>query len=225
GEDNLAANRGGNMPAFWTVDPSQYESSATLVGMLGVNGTNLTGASMELGAFVGNEVRGSAQAMFVEPLNSYLFFLTYYSNNNGDPISFKLYDSDNGLIRDLAQTMFFTADNHQGSMDIPFPFSYNGLSDAEEAVTDELSLDVRPNPFSQSTEIRFALKQASEVFITVTDLNGKVVTYFEGDGREGINALEWKGTSDSGTPLQSGVYFVKLKTDAGMAVRKVMLQR
>jgi hypothetical protein len=85
GEDNLAANRGGNMPAFWTVDPSQYESSATLIGMLGVNGTNLTGASMELGAFVGNEVRGSAQAMFVEPLNSYLFFLTYYSNNNGDP--------------------------------------------------------------------------------------------------------------------------------------------
>jgi hypothetical protein len=225
GEGNLAANRGGNMPAFWTVDPSQYESSATLIGMLGVNGNNLTGASMELGAFVGNEVRGSAQAMFVEPLNSYLFFLTYYSNNNGDPISFKLYDSDNGLIRELAQTMFFTADNHQGSMDIPFPFSYSGLSDTEENVSEELSLDVRPNPFSQSTEIRFSLKQASEVFITVTDLNGKIVTYFEGNGQEGNNALEWKGTSDSGTPLQSGVYFVKLKTDAGMAIRKVMLQR
>jgi hypothetical protein len=58
-------------------------------------------------------------------------------------------------------------------MDIPFPFSYNGLSDAEEAVTDELSLDVRPNPFSQSTEIRFALKQASEVFITVTESEWK----------------------------------------------------
>jgi flagellar hook assembly protein FlgD len=59
----------------------------------------------------------------------------------------------------------------------------------------------------------------------VTDLNGKIVTYFEGDGQAGNNALEWKGTSDSGTPLQSGVYFVKLKTDAGMAIRKVMLQR
>jgi hypothetical protein len=225
GEGNLAANRGGNMPAFWTVDPSQYESSATLVGMLASNGTNLTGASMELGAFVGNEVRGSAQAMFVEPLNSYLFFLTYYSNNNGDPINFKLYNGDNGLINDLAQTMFFTADNHQGSMDIPFPFSYSGLSGTEDVLSDGLSLDVRPNPFSQSTEIRFALKQASPAHITVTDLNGKTVSFFEGYGQEGMNAIEWKGTSYSGVPLQPGVYFVKLKTDAGMAIRKVMIQR
>jgi hypothetical protein len=225
GDGSHAANRGGNMPAFWTVDPSQYESSATLIGMLGVNGNNLTGASMELGAFVGDEVRGSAQAMFVEPLNSYLFFLTYYSNNNGDPISFKLYDSDNGLIRELAQTMFFTADNHQGSMDIPFPFSYSGLSGTEDVLSDGLSLDVRPNPFSQSTEIRFALKQASPAYITVTDLNGKTVSFFEGYGQEGMNAIEWKGTSYSGVPLQPGVYFVKLKTDAGMAIRKVMIQR
>ncbi len=224
GEGNLVTNRGGNMPSFWSVDPSQYESSATLIGMLSANGTNLTGASMELGAFVGSEVRGSAQAMYVEPLNSYLFFLTYYSNNNGDPIGFKLYDGDNGLIRDLNETMFFTADNHQGSVDIPVPFTYNGLSGAEE-IPDYLSLDVRPNPFSQSTEIRFSLKHSAEVYITVTDLNGKVVTYFEGDGQEGVNALEWKGTSESGVPLQSGVYFVKLETDAGIAIQKVMLQR
>jgi hypothetical protein len=224
GEGNLVTNRGGNMPSFWSVDPSQYESSATLIGMLSANGTNLTGASMELGAFVGSEVRGSAQAMYVEPLNSYLFFLTYYSNNNGDPIGFKVYDGDNGLIRDLNETMFFTADNHQGSVDIPVPFTYNGLSGAEE-IPDYLSLDVRPNPFSQSTEIRFSLKHSAEVYITVTDLNGKVVTYFEGDGQEGVNALEWKGTSESGVPLQSGVYFVKLETDAGIAIQKVMLQR
>jgi hypothetical protein len=224
GEGNMATNRGGNMPSFWSVDPSQYESSATLIGMLSANGTNLTGASTELGAFVGSEVRGSAQAMYVEPLNSYLFFLTYYSNNNGDPIGFKLYDGDNGLIRDLNETMFFTADNHQGSVDIPVPFTYNGLSGAEE-IPDYLSLDVRPNPFSQSTEIRFSLKHSAEVYITVTDLNGKVVTYFEGDGQEGVNALEWKGTSESGVPLQSGVYFVKLETDAGIAIQKVMLQR
>jgi flagellar hook assembly protein FlgD len=92
-------------------------------------------------------------------------------------------------------------------------------------LSDGLSLDVRPNPFSQSTEIRFALKQASPAHITVTDLNGKTVSFFEGYGQEGMNAIEWKGTSYSGVPLQPGVYFVKLKTDAGMAIRKVMIQR
>ncbi len=224
GEESPAANRGGNMPSFWTVDPSQYEKSATLIGMISANGVNLTGASMELGAFSGNEVRGSAQALFVEPLNSYLFFLTYYANDSGDPISFKLYNGDNGQICELNEAMFFAADNHQGSVDVPLPFTCSGLSNTEE-LSGLLSLDVRPNPFSQSTEIRFSLPESSPVSVTITDLSGKTVSWFEGSGLAGINALEWKGTSDNGVPLQPGVYFVKLKSDTGQAIRKVILQR
>ena len=224
GEESPVASRGGNMPSFWTVDPSQYEKSATLIGMISANGVNLTGASMELGAFSGDEVRGSAQALFVEPLNSYLFFLTYYANGSGDPISFKLYNGDNGQICELNETMFFAADNHQGSVDVPLPFTCSGLSNTEE-LSGLLSLDVRPNPFSQSTEIRFSLPDASPVSVTITDLSGKTVSWFEGAGLAGINALEWKGTSDNGTPLQPGVYFVKLKSDTGQAIRKVILQR
>ena len=192
--------------------------------MISANGVNLTGASMELGAFSGDEVRGSAQALFVEPLNSYLFFLTYYANGSGDPISFKLYNGDNGQICELNEAMFFGADNHQGSVDVPLPFTCSGLSNTEE-LSGLLSLDVRPNPFSQSTEIRFSLPDASPVSVTITDLSGKTVSWFEGAGLAGINALEWKGTSDNGTPLQPGVYFVKLKSDTGQAIRKVILQR
>lgn len=224
GDNSQVAGRGGPTPAFWTIDPSQYESSATLIGMLSADGVNATGPNMELGAFVGNEVRGVAQAMFIEPLNSYQFFLTYYANNNGDLVQFKLFNNDNGQINTLNESMFFNADNHQGSIDAPMPFTYNGLTGTEE-VWSNLSFEVRPNPFSQSTEIRFALKQATSVDVTVTDLNGRTVAHFTGAGLSGINTLEWQGTSDSGTSLQSGVYFVKLKTETGMGIRKVMLQR
>jgi hypothetical protein len=224
GEESPTANRGGNLPSFWTVDPSQYEKSATLIGMLSANGVNLTGATMELGAFMGNEVRGSAQALFIEPLNSYLFFLTYYSNNSGDPVTFKLYNGDNGTICDLNEMVFFTADNHQGSVDQPVLFTCNDLTGTDE-ISGLTGLDVRPNPFSQSTEIRFNLPSASPVSVTVTDLSGKTVSWFEGAGIAGLNSLEWKGTSDNGIPLQPGVYFLKLKSDAGQAIRRVILQR
>jgi hypothetical protein len=192
--------------------------------MLSANGVNLTGATMELGAFMGNEVRGSAQALFIEPLNSYLFFLTYYSNNSGDPVTFKLYNGDNGTICDLNEMVFFTADNHQGSVDQPVLFTCNDLTGTDE-ISGLTGLDVRPNPFSQSTEIRFNLPSASPVSVTVTDLSGKTVSWFEGAGIAGLNSLEWKGTSDNGIPLQPGVYFLKLKSDAGQAIRRVILQR
>lgn len=224
GDNSQVAGRGDVSPAFWTIDPSQYESSATLIGMLSADGVNATGPNMELGAFVGNEVRGVAQAMFIEPLNSYQFFLTYYANNNGDLVQFKLFNSDNGQINTLNESMFFNADNHQGSIDVPMPFTYNGLTGIDDVLS-SLSFEVRPNPFSQATEIRFALKQASLVDVTVIDLNGRTVAHFTGAGLSGINTLEWQGTSDYGTPLQSGVYFIKVKTETGMGIRKVMLQR
>ncbi|MEY4202959.1 MAG: hypothetical protein RL013_662, partial [Bacteroidota bacterium] len=76
------ADRGENpeQASFWTVNPSQYEYGSTFIGMLSVDGANATTASLELGAFHGDEVRGSAQAVFIPSMNMYLFFMTMYSN-------------------------------------------------------------------------------------------------------------------------------------------------
>ncbi len=222
--DDPVESRGAKTPAFWTVDPAQYESSATLIGMLSAEGVNLTAEGMELGVFMGDEIRGSVQALFIEPLNSYLFFLTYYANNNGELMHFKLLDNASGQIHNLNETLYFNADNHQGSVEAPMAFTYNGLSDIDE-IANALAFEVRPNPFSQSTEIRFALPQASAVEVSVYDLNGRVVAHFAGSGQAGVNTLDWRGVSDSGAPLQAGVYFIKLKSNTGTGMRKVMLLR
>jgi hypothetical protein len=222
--DNPVESRGIQVPYFWNVDPSQFESSSTLIGMLSANGTNVTGSEMELGAFVNNEVRGSAQALYIAPLDAYLFFLTYYANSNGELVQFKLFNGANGQVNPLNESVYFAADNHQGSVENPMAFTYNGLSNAYE-VANNVFFEVRPNPFSQSTEIRFALTQASPVDVTVVDLNGRLVAHFAGSGQVGVNALEWQGMADNGTLLKPGVYFIKLKTETGTGIRKVMLQR
>jgi hypothetical protein len=57
------------LPTFWTVDATKYEHSMTLIGIFQDNNTNVTTASMELGAFVGEEIRGVAEAIYIDYLD------------------------------------------------------------------------------------------------------------------------------------------------------------
>jgi membrane-bound inhibitor of C-type lysozyme len=219
-----APDRGGNgATAFWSVNPTQFENSSTLIGMLKIDGINATSTTMELGAFVGNEVRGSAQAIYVAPLQAYIFFLTMYANSGGEPVRFKLYDSSTGAIQDLNEAMTFTADLHQGSIDMPVPFTLIASATNEAEIVQ--SFEVRPNPFHTETVLRFALAQAQDVTVTVQNVNGQIVSTKHTFANSGLNTMAWKGQSDTGARLAAGVYFVRLRTETGSVVRKVVLEK
>jgi len=206
---------------FWNVDPAQFEHSMTLIGMLKANGTNATAATMELGAFVGNQVRGSAEAIYIEPLDSYLFFLTVYANSNSEQLKFQLFDSSTGAVQNLSELMYFSPDLHQGSIENPIPFTLP-TSGTKEALSAQ-SFDVQPNPFHNETVLRFALPKAQEVRVTVTDMSGRQVSNLNIGAREGLNTVIWRGQSDNGTRLANGVYYVMLQTESGNIARKVVL--
>lgn len=210
---------------FWTVNPALYESSATLIGMLKVNGQNATTSTMELGAFVGDQVRGSAQAIYVEPLGAYLFFMTYYSNTPGELVRFKLYDAATGLVYQLNETGYFLSDNHQGSLDAPAPFTMTSVTGVEESPSADVSFDVVPNPFSRQTTFEYFIGKAEDVQFVITDLNGREVSRLKVPAIQGRNTVVWSGYNDEGTALQTGVYFVRLVTSDGIVTQKVMLQR
>ncbi len=207
---------------FWTVDPTQFEHSMTLIGMLKVNEQNATTATMELGAFANAQVRGSSTAIYIPPLQSYLFFLTVYANSAGEQIRYQLFDSSTGGIQELKEVMFFSPEWHQGSIDAPLPFTL--LSSGTEEISAVQSFDVQPNPFQQETTLRFALLKSQDLRITVTDMSGKQVAEINTSGKEGINSLSWKAQSEQGAALAKGVYFVRLQTESGSVVKKIVLQ-
>jgi hypothetical protein len=224
GTENLAQSRGPNEQGginFWTVDPTQFENSMTLIGMLKSNDANVTTNTMELGAFVGSQVRGSSQAIHIPPLDSYLFFLTVYANASGEQIKYKLFDSSTGNVSDLNEAMFFSPDLHQGSIENPVPFTLP--SSGTNELTLNQSFEVQPNPFHNETVLRFALAKAQNVRLTVTDISGRQVSNLSVGAREGLNTVVWRGQSDNGTRLANGLYYVMLQTDAGNVVRKVVL--
>ncbi|MCK6693138.1 MAG: T9SS type A sorting domain-containing protein, partial [Thermoanaerobaculia bacterium] len=210
--------------ALWTVNPAQYEHSSTLIGMLRADGVNATTSDMELGAFAGAEVRGSAQAVYIEPIDAHLFFLTTYANTNGELIRFKLYDDGTGTVRDLAETMYFSPNQHQGAIEAPVPFEAQTTGTGED-LSAALSFDVSPNPFSSETTLRFVLPAAREVTLTISDAQGREVVRRPVSATAGMNTLVWNGRSDTGSWLGSGVYMVRLLTEQGSASKRVVVQR
>ncbi len=71
-----------------------------------------------------------------------------------------------------------------------------------------------PNPFNPLTTIRFSLKEAGEVSLTVINMQGQIVRTLVSNKMEaGIHELHWDAMNDAGIPMPSGNYFCILKAN------------
>ena len=83
-----------------------------------------------------------------------------------------------------------------------------------------------PNPFNPSTTIAFDLPRAEDVRLVVCNLLGQIVTVLV-DGRlpAASHQVVWNGDDQSGSPVASGVYFYRLTTASGTAIKKMILMK
>ncbi|QXD14464.1 T9SS type A sorting domain-containing protein [Rhodocaloribacter litoris] len=78
-----------------------------------------------------------------------------------------------------------------------------------------------PNPFSTSTLIRFDLKEAAHVTLTVYDVTGREVAELMNDQRgPGRYQVEWNAAG-----LSSGVYFYRIRAGSWQETRSLLLAR
>ncbi|NKB71010.1 MAG: T9SS type A sorting domain-containing protein [Candidatus Latescibacteria bacterium] len=83
-----------------------------------------------------------------------------------------------------------------------------------------------PNPFNNSTVIRFALPQRQAVSLIVYNLAGQqVATLVDGMRATGTYAVQWDGRDDQQRALASGLYFYRLQAGDQLETRKLMLIR
>jgi len=88
------------------------------------------------------------------------------------------------------------------------------------------ALSASPNPFNPATVIAFELAAPGRVELTVHDALGRRVrTLAAGAHASGRHEVRWDGVDAQGRRAGSGVYFVRLATDAGVETRKVMLAK
>lgn len=141
----------------------------------------------------------------------------------------------------IEQTLRATAVNRFQTNSGFDPLYANGLIQIDQAVRHPVglnslaaSIDGGPlsariasgNPARGSAQIAFTTKRSGPVRVQVFDARGALVrTMEERSAQPGTHALTWDGRGQDGGAAASGVYWMRLTTPDGSAVRKVAFLR
>ena len=96
----------------------------TLTGVIQIDGVEQTSTALELGAFCNGQCRGSVRPVFFPATQRYLAMITIFGEN-GDELTFKLYDHDQEMELDLVspEGVVFGA-NSYGSLMNPYVLNF-----------------------------------------------------------------------------------------------------
>jgi len=158
------------------------------------------------------------------------WYFTVVGNDNGDEISFMLYDETSDATFACDEIISFNNNETLGQPDDPILLTCEITEIQNNMIPNsKMSLMIYPNPFNPSTTISYNLtSELSETAeLVVYNLKGQKIKTFpiilnEVEG-EGKNNVVWNGTNDSNQPVSSGIYFAKLKAGKKVLTKKLML--
>ncbi len=180
---------------YWVPASSQYANNMNITAFLSIDGV-MASDNYEVAAFVGGEVRGSARPIYVEPLDTYMFFLTIHGEDV-EEMTFKCYDLATGEEHDLNNRMNYSNDAVVGSIGNPYLLSRGTTGIGESAMND---VNIYPNPTTTGREVNLgSVCDTVEVF---NALGVKVAEYHNVDT---IDALE-----------TAGIYVIRITNDGNV---------
>lgn len=110
----------------WTpISGTQY--NMTVTGIIIIDGETQANGQLEIGAFCGEECRGSRRATLFPPTGEYVVPIAVVSNEtNGEVITFRIYDHGSQQELDLISetTLDFVVDMNVGTMSAWFQFVF-----------------------------------------------------------------------------------------------------
>ncbi len=102
-------------------------------------------------------------------------------------------------------------------------YSGTGVEENTKCKTQDAKLEIQPNPFIQSTTVKYYIPTNSNVSLSLYDIAGRSVnTIYSGIHEKGYYDVELKG-EHMGSPLQAGIYFLRLETGEFKLTRKLTI--
>ncbi len=212
----------------WSVNPAEYLYSMAVTGIIEKDNIVITDSLDRIGAFVGDECRGIARAIFVKGLNRYFIFMLVYSDiQTGENIQFRFMDASTQTTYAIKENILFKKDAILGEPTTPYSLktSYVLTEHGKELLPKEFNLSQNyPNPFNPSTVIDYSLPVNSWVTLKVYDVLGReIITLVEGLQDAGYKSVIWDGTKNNGLQVSGGIYFYKLCAGDFSSTKKLLL--
>ena len=119
---NLVANFAIN---HWIPDYTIYPNFMAITGVVQIDGIEQSDSNIEVGAFCGDELRGSNRLIYECEYDRYYLYLTIYGKDD-DEISFRIYDNSEETELELYynETMNFIVDDIVGNVGDPKIFNF-----------------------------------------------------------------------------------------------------
>ncbi len=127
-------------------------------------------------------------------------------------------------VEDMAESTDGTIGGIQGCYELSNPIFYSILdANGSDCVSSTIKLDnvqemnVFPQPVADVATLSLTVSNAEQMNLQIVDLTGKVISSQELFVQSGANQIELDVTN-----FASGIYFVQVSTDAGMATTKLI---
>lgn len=192
------------MTNHWEIFVGEYSDNATLIGVIAINGEEQRDENLIVGAFIGDRCVGEVNAIYVEPFDRYMVFLTYFGNEN-DRITFRLYDENTGIETIGSETsLVFNANSMIGLIEEPLVISFVSTTSVEEFT---MNARLFPNPVKAMEKVNVGLKNvdAASMKIEIVNTLGMVV----------YQKTYHTVAIDITAPRLPGIYIVKITEDNG----------
>ena len=192
---------------YWNTNVHEHATNLVMMATLDESQFQMAEGNYEIGAFVGDECRGSARLQ--KTTNGYVAFLVIHGEY-GEAISFKLYDVMNAMETGVAEEQItYVANATNGSVEEPVVLHFRGTADLNEETQ---SLRVFPNPAHDWIMIEGeGLQTVSLISVTGQTLLKRTMT---------DNSIRL--TVDGLTP---GLYLIQLvKKDGNILTRKLEIK-
>jgi len=90
----------------------------------------------------------------------------------------------------------------------------------------DLSLQIQPNPFSNTTKIDFQLPTPNYISLKIFDITGRIVkTIYEGNQDTGNYTVNWNGKDENDREVASGIYLCCFTSQSASLFKKIIVTK
>ena len=190
----------------WQPNVYGYQNNMNITAVVTLDGEELASEDYEVGAFSGDECRGSARLVYNENTGRYVVFMTVYGDT-GDALYFRLYDAaadtEYPYFANNAET--FVPNAIVGNLFEPYvvSFSFDGIIEDEAA-----GIDIYPNPVGVGCEV--SLNGFYERVQVVNSMGVVVKEYENVDHLDGFES--------------PGLYIIMISDGKSVIYKKLMVE-
>nr|MDA3814656.1 agmatine deiminase family protein [Candidatus Cloacimonadota bacterium] len=207
---------GNPLPAELVVDPVSFtlEMSSNEISVELMEMSNIGGTSMDY------DITESADWLSLDPISGTLLAGTF--------INIELTFDTTDMIPDEYTTDIIISDNREETY-VPVTLTITGTNTQNDIAGLETKLlGNYPNPFNPETTIKYNLKNAADVTLSIYNTKGQLVhTLVNSSQVAGMHSKVWNGKDTNGRNVSSGIYFSTLDVKDGesdyTSVKKVIL--